>query len=79
MSVLTGQDVVVDALPYIDHGYDEPGVRLVMTRVAPDIDLAGYPANIFAGYPVSGRISRMADIRLNSNIEFIFLKKCTFI
>jgi len=27
MSVLTGQDVVVDALPYIDHGYDEPGVR----------------------------------------------------
>ena len=23
-------------------------------RVAPDTDLAGYPANIFAGYPVSG-------------------------
>ena len=22
------------------------------TRVAPDTDLAGYPANIFAGYPV---------------------------
>ena len=20
-------DVIVDALPYIDHGYDEPGVR----------------------------------------------------
>ena len=32
------------------------------SRVAPDTDLAGYPAagypaNIFAGYPVSGRIS----------------------
>ena len=27
-----------------------------MNRVAPDTDLAGYPANIFAGYPVSGRI-----------------------
>jgi len=31
-------------------------------RVAPDTDLAGYPAagypaNIFAGYPVSGQIS----------------------
>jgi len=23
----TSQEVVVDALPYIDHGYDEPGVR----------------------------------------------------
>ena len=21
-------DVIVDALPYIDHGYDEPGVRV---------------------------------------------------
>ncbi len=23
----TSETVVVDALPYIDHGYDEPGVR----------------------------------------------------
>ena len=35
----------------------------VITRVAPDTDFAGYPANIFAG--ISG-------IRLNSNIEFFF-------
>merc|ERR1719210_1136462 len=27
MSILTTDAVVVDALPYIDHGYDEPGVR----------------------------------------------------
>ena len=42
-------------------------------RVAPDTDLAGYQANIFAGYSV------WPDIRLNSNIEFFFRKKCTFI
>ena len=35
--------------------------RKVNSRVAPDTDLAGYPANIFTGYPV------------NSNIEFFFL------
>ena len=26
-------EVVVDALPYIDHGYDEPGVREAVSRV----------------------------------------------
>ena len=26
-------------------------VYLLINRVAPDTDLAGYPANIFAGYP----------------------------
>ena len=34
--------------------------------VAPDTDLAGYPANIFTGYPV------WPDIRLNSKIKFFF-------
>ena len=33
MSVMSAQDVVVDALPYIDHGYDEPGVRYVVVVV----------------------------------------------
>ena len=33
---------------------------LIFTRVTPDTDLAGYPANIFSGYLVSGRISGMA-------------------
>ena len=30
-------------------------IHLVINRVAPDQDLAGYPANFFAGYPVSGK------------------------
>ena len=39
-------------------------------RVTPDTHLAGYlatgyPANIFAGYPESGRISVQPDIRYN--------------
>ena len=46
----------------------------VISRVATDTDLAGYPAAgypaiIFAGYPV------WPDIRLNSNIEFFLLEK----
>ena len=32
-------------------------------RVVPDTDFAGYPANMFAGYPVSGRISGVAGYR----------------
>ncbi len=27
------QSVLVDALPYIDHGYDEPGVREAVSRL----------------------------------------------
>ena len=47
----------------------------IYTRVAPDTDLAGYLANIFAGYPVSGLISgTWLDIRLNSNILFLILQ-----
>ena len=34
---MDGSAVVVDALPYIDHGYDEPGVRLVVDAL-PYID-----------------------------------------
>ena len=32
-------------------------LEIFFCRVAPDTDLTEYPANIFAGYPVSGRIS----------------------
>ena len=38
----------------------QSGTAGVYIRVAPDTVLAGYPANIFAGYSVSGRISSMA-------------------
>ena len=33
---------------------------LIFSRVATDTDFAGYPANIFTVYPVSGRITGMA-------------------
>ena len=29
------EEVVVDALPYIDHGYDDPGVRLGFFLITP--------------------------------------------
>ena len=36
-------EVVVDALPYIDQGYDEPGVReAVGTNVHSDVRSAGF-------------------------------------
>jgi len=39
---------------------------MVIGRVVPDTDLAGYPANNFAGYRISGDIV---------DIEFFFQKK----
>lgn len=32
LSVIMAGEVVVDALPYIDQGYDEPGVREAVSR-----------------------------------------------
>ena len=36
---MTVDDVVVDALPYIDHGYDEPGVRYDIQGNIGDLNL----------------------------------------
>ena len=37
----------------------------MLYRVAPDQDLAGYPANFFAGYPVSGQKYTKKNFYLN--------------
>ena len=37
----------------------------VYIRVAPDQDLAGYPANFFAGYPESGQKNTKKNFYLN--------------
>ena len=52
-------------------------VRAVMwirIKVAPDTELAGYPANRFAGYPVSGQIS---GIRYPAGYPAEYLKGVT--
>ena len=37
----TEKDVVVDALPYFDQGYDEPGVRAAVSVIYCIIDYQG--------------------------------------
>ena len=51
-----GQDSYIKVRQLID-GTNHRLYMKGVGRVAPDTDLAEYPANIFTGYPVSGRIS----------------------
>ena len=44
-------------------------VYIYVPRVAPDQDLAGYPANFFAGYPVSGWIFGLGQISGSGRIS----------
>lgn len=36
---MSGEHVIVDALPYIDQGYDEPGVREAVNIIISFINL----------------------------------------
>ena len=45
---------------------------LVLFRVAPDTDLAGYPANNFAGYRIPGS-SIDETVNIVSNVNYIVL------
>ena len=44
----------------------------IETRVAPDSDLAGYPAKYFVGYSVVGKISGKAVYRISGRIIIKF-------
>ena len=46
-------EVVVDALPYIDHGYDEPGVREAVSRFRVECTIWIFPSRVGNSSPVN--------------------------
>jgi hypothetical protein len=44
------------------------GNLLIVTRDAPDTELAGYPVNLKAGYRISGKAGYPVNIKINNKI-----------
>ena len=52
MAIVDKRFLLLDEISVVDPNSGSGSINDIRTRVAPDTDLAGYPANIFARYPV---------------------------